>query len=279
MKQSWIARIAVVMSVGLIFGSTARGEEPSPAALVPLPSIFDYTRGSGWGVALGAGVEYGEAYDGSDEYEFELEPAGAVQWRKGNHLLFWEGMELGWHGRFADLWLIQAGARYEEGLEPDDSEDGALDGIEERDSHVAGFLETRYSLGADWRNWIAGRVMGGESGFGWLGILAAGHRFGDHSDGSGTEMFVYSTFGSDDFLNKDFGVTPADSAASGLPETDLEGGYRASGVNLIHRQYVTEHIHVIAAAEAELYSSDIADSPLSLNNFEAEVELSVVWVF
>ena len=92
-------------------------------------------------------------------------------------------------------------------------------------------------------------------------------------------MFVYSTFGSDDFLNKDFGVTPADSAASGLPETDLEGGYRASGVNLIHRQYVTEHIHVIAAAEAELYSSDIADSPLSLNNFEAEVELSVVWVF
>ena len=247
--------------------------------LVPLPSVFDFTRGGGWGVALGAGVEYGEAYDGSDEYEFELEPAGAIQWRKGSHLLFWEGMELGWRGRFADLWLIQAGARYEEGLEPDDSEDGALDGIEERDAYVAGFLETRYSLGADWRNWIAGRVMGGESGFGWLGILAAGHRFGDHIDGSGTEVFVYSTFGSDDFINKDFGVTPADSAASGLPVTDLEGGYRASGVNLIHRQYITKHIHVIAAAEAELYSSDIADSPLSLNNYEAEVGLSIVYHF
>ncbi len=279
MKHENICGIFAALVFGLAIIVTAHGQDAQVKALVPLPSVLDFTRGGGWGVALGAGGEYGEAYDGSDEYEFELEPAGAIQWRKGNHLLFWEGMELGWRGRFADLWLIQAGARYEAGLEPDDSENGALDGIEERDTHIAGFLETRRSLGADWRNWIAARVMGGESGFGWLGILAAGHRFGDHIDGSGTELFVYSTFGTDDFINKDFGVTPADSAASGLPVADLEGGYRASGVNLIHHQYITEHIHVIAAAEAEIYSSDIADSPLSLNNYEAEVELSAVWVF
>lgn len=259
--------------------ASVRGQTATEDALVPLPSVFDFTRGGGWGVALGAGVEYEAAYDGSDEYEFELDPAGAIQWRTGNHLLFWEGMELGWRGRLADVWLVQAGARYEGGLEPDDSEDGRLDGLEERDSHLVGFLETRRGFGNDWRHWIGGRVMGGESGFGWLGVLAAGHRFGSHRDGSGSEVYVFSTFGTDEFINKDFGVTAADATASGLAETELDGGYRSTGINFLHRRYLTDHVHLIAAAEAELYSSEIDDSPIARDGYEAGVELSVVYHF
>lgn len=279
MKHSSVKSIVGVMVTGFMCSATAMGQDPRPAALVPLPSVFDFTRGEGWGIALGAGVEYEAAYDGSDEYEVELDPAGAIQWRTGNHLVFWEGMELGWRGRLANVWLVQAGARYEDGLEPDDSEDGALDGLEERDSHVVGFLETRRSLGGDWRNWIGGRVMGGESGFGWLGVLAAGHRFGDQLDGSGTEVFAFSTFGTDDFINKDFGISAEGAEASGLAETELDGGYRSTGINLIHRRYITDHIHLIAAAEAELYSSDIGDSPIARDDYEAGLELSVVWHF
>ena len=137
----------------------------------------------------------------------------------------------------------------------------------------------RRSLGGDWRNWIGGRVMGGESGFGWLGVLAVGHRFGDQIDGSGTEVFAFSTFGTDDFINKDFGISAEDAEASGLAETELDGGYRSTGINLIHRRYITDHIHVIAAAEAELYSSDIGDSPIARDDYEAGLELSVVWHF
>jgi hypothetical protein len=29
--------------------------------------VLDFTRGGGFGLALGVGVEYGSAYDGSDE--------------------------------------------------------------------------------------------------------------------------------------------------------------------------------------------------------------------
>ncbi|MEW6079512.1 MAG: MipA/OmpV family protein [Thermodesulfobacteriota bacterium] len=279
MKHNRVMSIAAVTIFGIMFSVTAKGQGLNPEALVPLPSVLDFTRGGGWGVALGAGIEYEAAYDGSDEYEVELDPAGAIQWRTGNHLLFWEGMELGWRSRLADVWLVQAGARYEDGLEPDDSEDGALDGIEERDSHMVGFLEARRSLGEEWRHWIAGRIMGGESGFGWLGILAAGHRFGDQLDGSGTEVFIFSTFGTDDFINKDFGISAEDSEASSLAATELDGGYRSAGINLIHRRYVTDHVHVIAAAEAELYSGDIGDSPISRDDYEAGLELSVVWHF
>jgi MipA family protein len=267
------------LTMGLFIAGHAIAQGENELPLVPLPSVFDFTRGGGWGVALGVGVEYETAYDGSDEYEFEIDPAGAIQWRTGNHLFFWEGMELGWRGRLADVWLVQAGARYEDGLEPDDSEDGNLDGFEERDSHLVGFLEVRRAFGQDWRNWIGARAMGGETDFGWLGVLAAGHRFGDRLDGTGTETFIFSTFGTDDFITKDFGVTAADSVASGLPETELDGGYRSTGVTLIDRRYLTRNIHLIAQAGAELYSNDIQDSPVAREDYEIEVGLSIIYQF
>lgn len=279
MKNRNFWGIVAAVIVGLVTSVTAKGQNQELEALVPLPSVFDFTRGGGWGVALGAGIEYETAYDGSDEYEFELDPAGAIQWRTGNHLLFWEGVELGWRGRLADVWLVQAGARYEDGLEPDDSEDGNLDGFEERDSHLVGFLEVRRAFGSDWRNWIGARTMGGESDFGWLGVLAAGHRFGSCFDGTGTELFIFSTFGTDDFISKDFGITAADAAASGLPETELDGGYRSTGITLIDRRHITRNIHVIAQAGAELYSDDIQDSPVARKDYEIEIGLSVVYHF
>lgn len=254
-------------------------DDSAGQALVPLPSIFDFTHGDGFGGALGVGVEYEGAYDGADETELEVMPAGAVQYRKGNHLFFWEGYELGWRGRLADHWLVQAGIRDEEGLDPDDSDDGNLDGIEPRDSHVVGFLEVRRGLDADWRNWVGARLMGGASDFGVLGVLAAGHRFGDHVDGTGTEVYAYLTFGDNDFINKDFGVTADDALTSGLPQTTLDGGYRAAGVQLVHRRYLTRNIHAIAQAGIERYSGEIGDSPIAREDYEFEVSLALVWHF
>jgi outer membrane protein len=248
-------------------------------ALVPLPSVPDFTQGVGWGVAIGVGSEYEAAYDGSDEYEFEAEPAGGVHYRSGDNLIFWEGMELGWRGLVNNKLLIQAGARYEGGLEPDDSEKGVLVGIEKRDSHLVGFLEARHSVGVEWRNWVGGRLMGGASDFGWLGVLAAGHRFGNTLDGTGTEAFLFSTFGTSEFVNKDFGVSAKDSAASGLVQTDLHGGYRSTGITIIDRRYLSKNIQFVSQAGAELYSNAITDSPIARDDYELELGVSVLWQF
>lgn len=270
---------ALLGAVSLLACGPALGGEPGGDALVPLPSVLDFSRGDGFGAALGAGIEYESAYDGADEREFEVEPAGAVHYRKGDYLFFWEGFELGWRGRLADRWLVQAGARYEDGLEPDDSEDGNLDGIAARDSHVVGFLEVRRGFGPDWRNWVAARVMGGPSDFGWLGVVAAGHRFGRQLDGTGTEVYAFLTFGTDDFINKDFGVTASDAATSGLPETALDGGYRSAGIQQLHRRYLTRRLHAIAQAGVEFYSSEIGDSPIARAGYEYELGLALVWHF
>lgn len=265
--------------VATMLATPTHAEVATDQALVPLPSILDYSLGSGVGVALGGGVEFESAYDGADETELEVEPVGAIHYRTGDQLWFWEGVELGWRGRLADVWLVQAGARYEDGLDPDDSSDGNLDGIESRDDHVVGFLEVRRGLGEDWRNWVAARLMGGASDFGTLGVLAAGHRFGSHQDGSGTEVYVFATFGSDTFINKDFGVTAKDEAASGLPETTLSGGYRSTGLQLVHRRYITNALHVMAEAGVERYSGSIGDSPIARRDHEFEVSLALVWHF
>ena len=247
--------------------------------LVPSPSVFDFTRGSGWGFALGLAAEVESAYDGSDEMELEVEPAGAVQWRTGNHLFFWEGIELGWRGRLADDWLLQVAARAEGGREADDSEEGHLDGLEDQDDEIVGVLEVRRAFGRDWRAWIAGRLMAGGSDFGTLGVLAAGTRFGQKLDGTGAEIFVFSTFGDSDFLNKDFGVTPEEEAASGLPATDLDGGFRSFGLTGIYRTYVAKKLMLMANASYERYSGDVEDSPIARRPYEVEVGLGLVYHF
>lgn len=280
MDRIYAPRLSALVAVSsLLISGPALAAEPTTEALVPLPSVLDFTDGDGWGVALGVSAEYESAYDGADETELEVEPAGAVHYRKGDHLFFWEGMELGWRGRLADVWLVQAGIRNEGGLEPDDSEDGNLDGILPRDSHVVGFLEVRRAVGDDWRNWVAARLMGGPSDFGVLGVVAAGRRFGQQLDGTGTELYGFMTFGTDKFINKDFGVTAADAVGSGLPVTTLSGGYRSTGVQLVHRRHLTRKLHAIAQAGVEFYSSDIGDSPIARKDTEFEVSLALVWRF
>jgi outer membrane scaffolding protein for murein synthesis (MipA/OmpV family) len=274
-----LARATMLVLLLAAAGTAAAQTPQDELPLVPSPSIFDFTRGSGWGFALGVAAEYESAYDGSDEMELELEPAGAIQWRRGNHLFFWEGIELGWRARLADDWLVQLAVRDEGGREPDDSEDGNLDGLMPVDDEIVGVLEVRRAFGRDWRNWVAARLMSGGSDFGTLGVLAAGHRFGKQLDGTGTEVFLFSTFGSADFINRDFGVTEQESIDSGLPATSLDGGYRSTGITAIHRSYLTKKLMLMANASFEKYSGDIADSPIARQDYEYEVGVSLIWHF
>ncbi len=274
-----VVKMVCVVTIALVTGTGVSHGAEGGDALVPLPSVMDFTRGGGWGVALGAGLEYESAYDGSDEYEFEVEPAGAVQYRTGAHLFFWEGFEVGWRSTLGDVWYVQAAGRYEDGREADDSDDGRLDGLEERDDEFVGVFEVRRALGQAWRNWIGARVMAGGSDFGVLGALAAGHRFGSALDGTGTEIFAFSTFGTSDFLNRDFGVTDSESITSGLPATDLSGAYRSTGVTLIDRRYLLEHVQLVSQAGIEFYSSDVQGSPIAREDYELEVGLAVLYHF
>lgn len=270
-----VLQVASVLGVISCFGSVNATETRN--ALVPLPSIGDFTDGDGWGVGLGLGVEYETAYEGSDEFEFEIDPAGAVQWRTGEHIFFWAGEAIGWRTLANGSWLVQATVGYEEGREEGDSEDGRLDGLGESSSGVAVLLEVRHALTEDWRYFLDGRVSAGE--IGTLGIFGAGTCLGCQTDGSGWELGAVVTFHDSKLANRDFGVDAQQSTDSGLPETDVDSGYRSTGFNVSYRSYLNENWQIFGEALYEVFGSNVSDSPISRNDYEAEIGVGFIYVF
>ena len=272
-----IVALLFTLFIPAFFAQTALAQD-GKTALVPLPSVDDFTRGDeGWGVGLGFGVEYESAYEGSDEFGFEVEPAGAIQWRKGNDIFYWAGEALGWRGLRSGTWLLEAVVAFDEGRKESDSDDGRLNGLGDVDEEAQLVLQVRRALDVNWRYWVIGRVVTG--GTGNLGLFGLGYRFGEQRDGTGSEINFVGVFHDSDRANRDFGIDAGQSAASGLNETKLSGGFRSFGVNYNYRYYLNQNWQVFGEALYERYSSDIQNSPIARSNYEAEVSVGLIYVF
>ena len=268
--------LAVVLMQTLAF--QAASAQDGKTALVPLPSVDDFTRGEdGFSFGLGLGVEYESAYEGSDEFGFEVDPAGAVQWRRGDDIFYFAGEALGWRGLRADKWLFDAAVAFDEGREESDSDDGRLDGLGDSEEGTEFVLQVRRAFDADWRYWLDGRVVTGDSGL--LGLFGMGRRFGDRSDGSGSEIGIVAVYHDSDRANRDFGVTAAQSVASGLAETHLSGGFRSVGVNYTYRSFINANWQIFGEVLYEHFSSDVRRSPIARDDFEAEVGIGFIYMF
>ena len=268
--------LAVVLMQTLAF--EAASAQDGKTALVPLPSVDDFTRGEdGFSFGLGLGVEYESAYEGSDEFGFEANPAGAVQWRRGDDIVYFAGEALGWRGLRADKWLFDAAVAFDEGREEGDSDDGRLDGLGDSEEGTEFVLQVRRAFDADWRYWLDGRVVTGDSGL--LGLFGMGRRFGDRSDGSGSEIGIVAVYHDSDRANRDFGVNAAQSMASGLAETNLSGGFRSVGINYTYRSIINANWQIFGEVLYEHFSSDVRRSPIAREDFEAEVGIGFIYMF
>ncbi|AOE50534.1 MipA/OmpV family protein [Kangiella sediminilitoris] len=266
-----------IMLVQSFMSHTALAEDEK-TALVPLPSVDDFTKGQdGWSFGLGFGVEYESAYEGSDEFGFEAQPAGAVQWRSGDDIFYWAGEALGWRGVRSDKWLFDVAVAFDEGREESDSDDGRLDGLGDTEEDTELVLQSRYALDDDWRYWLVGRVVTG--GTGNLGLFGVGYRFGDQLDGTGSEINLVGVFHDSEYANKGFGINAQQSAASGLPQTNLSGGLRSIGIDYTYRYYLNDNWQIFGEALYEHYRSDVQDSPIARSDYEAEVSVGFIYIF
>ncbi|PTC00142.1 MipA/OmpV family protein, partial [Thalassospira xiamenensis] len=247
-------------------------------ALVPLPSIDDFSKGeNGWSFGLGLGVEYETAYEGSDEFGLEIQPAGGVQWRNGNDVFYFAGEALGWRGLRAETWLLEATIGFEEGREEGDSDEGWLNGLGEQDEGAELVLQARRAFDADWRYWLVSRVVTG--GDGNLALFGVGRRFGEQLDGTGSELNVVAVFHDSEYANKGFGITAEQSLASGYAPTRLSGGLRSIGMDYNYRHYINDNWQLYGEALFEYYSSEVRDSPIARSNYEAEVGIGFIYIF
>jgi outer membrane scaffolding protein for murein synthesis (MipA/OmpV family) len=269
--------LLLVVFTHAVFFQTALAQD-AKTALVPLPSLDDFTKGNdGWGFGLGLGVEYESAYEGSDEFGFEATPAGAAQWRRGNDIFYFAGEALGWRGLRNDTWLFEATVGFDEGREEGDSDDGRLKGLGETGEGTELVLQTRHAFDADWRYWLDGRVVTGDNGS--LGLFGVGRRFGEQMDGTGSDLSIVAVFHDSERANNNFGINAQQSTASGLKATNLSSGFRSIGLNYTYRNYISENWQVFGEALYERYSSDITDSPIARSNYEAEVGLGFIFLF
>lgn len=268
-------RVAAFLGASVLVGATHAAEPRTP--LVPLPSVYDFTKGDGWGVGLGLGVELETAYEGSDEFGVELDPAGGVQWRTGDNVFFWAGEAIGWRTLVNDAWLFQSTLGYEEAREEGDSDDGRLDGLGESSSGGVLLLEVRHALGDDWRYFLDGRVSTGSVGT--LGIFGVGTCVACQADGTGWEIGAVATFHNGERANRDFGVTARQSLTSGLAATEVDSGFRSIGINVNYRRTLNEHWQLFGEALYERFGSDVTDSPIARSNYEAEIGVGVIYAF
>lgn len=256
---------------------TAFAQEQN-AALVPLPSLDDFSKGKdGWAFALGAGIEYESAYEGSDEFGLEVDPAGAIQWRSGDDIFYFAGEAIGWRALRAETWLFEATIGFDEGREEADSDDGRLNGLGNADEGTEFVLQARRAFDADWRYWLDGRVVTGSDGS--LGIFGIGRRFGEQKDGTGSELSVVAVYHDSDRANRDFGINATQATASGLAETYLSSGLRSVGLHYNYRHYFNKNTLIFVEGLYEHYLGDVADSPITRNNYEAELGVGFIYIF
>lgn len=275
MKKFSSLMLALVLQGFVLQTAVAQDDN---TAMVPLPSVDDFTRGEdGWAFGLGLGIEYETAYEGSDEFGVELQPAGAVQWRSGNNIFYWAGEALGWRGVRADTWLLEALVGFEEGREESDSDKGYLDGLGESDEGVELVLQARRAFSADWRYWLVGRVVTGKNGN--LGLFGVGRRFGNQTDGSGSEINLVAVFHDSKYANNGFGIDAQQAVASGLDETRLSSGLRSVGIDYNYRHNINQNWQIYGEALYEYYSSDVRASPIARSDYEAEVGVGFIYIF
>lgn len=162
---------------------------------------------------------------------------------------------------------------FEEGREEGDSDDGYLDGLGEQDEGFELVLQARRAFTSDWRYWLIGRVVTG--GDGNLGLFGVGGRFG----GSGHEVNLVAVFHDSEYANKGFGIDTAQSEASGLPATSINGGLRSIGIDYNYRYNVNRSRQIYGEALFDYYSSDVRESPIARSNYETEVGIGFIYIF
>lgn len=269
--------LLLTIAIHGLFSPAALAQNVDPA-LVPLPSVDDFSRGeNGWSLGLGLGVEYETAYEGSDEFGLEIQPAGGLQWRNGDNIFFFAGEALGWRGVRAETWLFEALVGFDEGRQESDSDDGRLDGLGDQDEGAELVLQARRAVDSSWRHWLVGRVVTG--GDGNLGLFGVGRRFGDQLDGTGSELNLVAVVHDSEYANKGFGIDAGQAAASGLDETRLSGGLRSIGIDYNYRHYINENWQIRGEALFEYFGSDVRDSPIARNNYEAEIGIGFIYLF
>ena len=198
-----------------------------------------------------AGVQVSPAYLGSDDYEVGPDFAARLDYiRFPNGFEFGSGRAVG----FRTGWGLRGSARYLGERDSDDHDE--IEGLDDVDWS----FELGLGVGYEQRNWRAFTdVRYGFVGHNaWVGEIGA-DGIAYPLDGLTLTLGPRLSFGTDAFAQTYFGVTPEESAASGLDPYDASGGLLGAGVEFGARYLFNERWGVEGAASWNVLVNDAAE--------------------
>lgn len=214
--------------------------------------------GRTFSVDLGIGAAIGPEYPGSDE----AETSPWLIWRNAGFGDSPSGTAQG----------LSFSPSFEVVGERDTSDYPELAGLDDIDSAYELGLRVSYGMGPLTAYGSVRRGFEGHEGL--TGEVGAKYRT-DLTERltlwSGAEL----VYGNDDFNNTYFGVTAAESAASGLAETQPGGGLNEAAISFEARYAMTENTALLGEIRYGKLIGDAADSPVVQDEYQPSLRLGV----
>ena len=225
---------------------TALGAEPSRGQ----------DREGDWSLRVGALGTYRPAYEGSDDYELKGFPLIDIRWRDRIFVNTRSGVG-------AYLWnrggcKLGLAAGYTFGRDEDASPDLRGMGDIHSGATAALFFEGSVediALTARYERQITGHGTGGRLRLG----LGYDLRLTEEIT---VKPSIRTTYASGDYMEEYFGVSPDQSARSGLPAYDADAGFTSLGAAVTMLYRLNNHWGMQATAGCTRLVGDAADSPV-----------------
>ena len=277
-----LARLTACVAVlfGLFHPHSAWSQTPSPmqewqySGGVILARLFDPNFPE-WRTVLGVAADTQPVYAGADAYRVQGGPVINIQYSDIAFLSTGDG--LGVNFLRGDHYRVGAAIAYDRGrIERDDYTN--LRGMGNINPAPVAKLFATYVLSKKFPLILrvdARQLLGGADGtVGDAGLYIP-------LPGSSKKFVMFAgpsvTFGSHHYLQSEYGVSPAQSLASGHPVVDAHAGMASVGVGFSATRFITNHLllNVDAAVDELKGSPDI--SPLTESRTQRELALSIAY--
>jgi outer membrane protein len=246
----------LVLSLGLVSGGAANAQ-----------SVGGGLELDGFGVRSFAGLAVGAIpdYEGSDDYTVGVAPLGVWRYGKSSErYLKIIATELSWNAIDSKTWSAGPALNYRLGR--DDVDDTFVDKMAEIDDAVELGAFVGYTVtGSDPRDKITfslqalGDVSDTHDGF---TATASVKRFWPISRSVTLSFGAITNYANDDYTDTYFGVSAADSSASGLRQYTADGGFRDVRIPIFAIFSFSPKWHVAAGMVYTRLLGDAADSPV-----------------
>jgi len=261
--------IVPFIPAGPAFGADVQPEEETVTASTDRLAFVGQKLAE-WKVVLGGGAMMAPKYEGSDEFDIQAIPFITAT--------FGERVKVDPRGVSVNAYSVgnlnfsgQLG--YDVGRSEDDSDH--LRGLGDVDAGgvVGGMVS--YEMGPAEFYASLSRTIGGSEGL----EAKIGFDLAHNIDQFRFSAGVSATWADENYMETYFGVTAAQSAASGLAQYDIGAGFKRVDLDLAITYMATEHWLVRGQVGIGYLLGDAADSPIVQEAFQPSVLLAIGYRF